>query len=203
MDIAYQVAVALQYLHEEAKPPILHRDVKSANVLLVDDHYAKLADFGLSKLGPKNNQFTITAVRGSYGYMDPQYVRTRRYSAKSDVYSFGVLLLELITGLKSLHDDTPLAEWSQTYRSEGIDRFITIVDQNMIPHINMMELQNMIKIVNVCLAEISEERSSMREILNMMQETRNINSNENLSEGAEAPSLGNGNVSDGCATAQC
>jgi serine/threonine protein kinase len=72
LNIAYQVALAVQYLHEEAKPPILHRDVKSANVLLVDDNFAKLADFGLSKLGPKNNQFTITDVRGSYGFMDPQ-----------------------------------------------------------------------------------------------------------------------------------
>ena len=110
MDIAYQVAMALKYLHEEAKPPILHCDVKASNVLLVKDNCAKLANFGLEKLGPKENQSTFTAVRGSYGYMDPQYMKTRRYSSKSDVYSFGVLLLELITGLKSVHDETILAE---------------------------------------------------------------------------------------------
>lgn len=198
MDIAFQVAVALQYLHEEARPPILHRDIKSANVLLENDNSAKLADFGLSKLGPKNNQFTTTAVRGSYGYMDPQYVKTNRYSAKSDVYSFGVLLLELMTGLKPLHEDTPLAEWSETYRfSEGIDRFMTIVDRNMTEHINTMELQNMIKVANLCLRDISEERSSMREIVNLMQETRNIKANGNLSNGGEGPSLGNTNLSSG------
>jgi len=168
MNIAFQVAVALQYLHEEARPPILHRDVKSANVLLVNDNCAKLADFGLSKLGPKNNQFTVTAVRGSYGYMDPQYVKTRRYSSKNDVYSFGVLLLELMTDFKSLHEDTPLAEWTQSYRSEGIEKFMTIVDRNLIDHINTTELQNMIKIASLCLAEISEERSLMRGIVNMM-----------------------------------
>lgn len=212
MDIAWQVAVALQYLHEEAKPQILHRDVKSANVLLVDDNTAKLADFGLSKLGQKENQFTITAargtydymdpkynhqftvtaVRGTYGYIDPQYVRTSRYSTKSDVYSFGVLLLELITGFKSVHEDTPLAEWTQTYRfSEGIDRFMTIVDQNLIDEIDMMELQIMIKIANLCLGDSSEERSSMREIMTMMQDNIKINANRNLSDGDEALHLAN------------
>ena len=108
---------------------------------------------------------------------------------KSDVYSFGVLLLELITGLKSLHEDTPLAEWTQTYRlSEGIDIFMTIVDRNLIDHIDMMELQNMIKIANLCLLDISGERPSMREIMNMIQDTRNINAtaNGNLSDGGEA-----------------
>jgi serine/threonine protein kinase len=162
MDIAFQVAVALQYLHEEANPPILHRDVKSANVLLEADNCAKLADFGLSKLGPKDNQFTITAIRGSYGYMDPQYVKTRRYSAKRDVSSFGVLLLELLTGLKSLHEETPLAEWTQSYRlSEGVDIFMAIVDPTVIDHINAMELQIMIKIANIFLRDIGEERSSI------------------------------------------
>lgn len=170
MEIACQVAVALQYLHEEARPPILHRDVKSANVLLVDDNCAKLADFGLSKLGPKDNQFTVTAVRGSYGYMDPQYMKTQRYSVKSDVYSFGVLLLELITGLKALHEDTPLAEWTQPYRfREDIDTFVTIVDRNLIDPITSMELQKMIQIANLCLRDITEERPSMRQIVNMMQ----------------------------------
>lgn len=186
MDIAFQVVVALQYLHDEARPPILHHDVKSTNVLLVNDNCAKLVDFGLSKLGPpkKNNQFTVTVVRGSYGYMDPQYVKTRKYSSKSDVYSFGVLLLELMTGFKLLHEDTPLAEWTQSYRSEGIEKFMTIVDRNLINHINTTELQNMIKIANLCLAEISEKRSLMREIMNMMQETQNLNAaNESLSDG--------------------
>lgn len=198
MDIAFQVALALQYLHEEAKPPILHRDIKSANILLEDDNSAKLADFGLSKLGPKNDQFTITAVRGSYGYMDPQYVKTGRYSAKSDVYSFGVLLLELITGLKSVHDDTPLAEWSETYRSEGTERFMRIVDRNVIEHTNMMEVHIMIKIANLCLRDISEERPSMREIVNRIQETRNMGANEKLSSnGGESPLLGNENLSSG------
>eukprot|EP00253_Pinus_taeda_P012032 PITA_12032 len=197
MDIAFQVAVALQYLHEEAKPPVLHRDVKSANVLLEDDNCAKMGDFGLSKLGPKDNQFTFTAVRGTYGYMDPEYQKTRRYSAKSDVYSFGVLLLELITGLKALHEGTPLAEWTQPYRSEGIYRFMTIVDGNMKDDINMMELQIMIQIANLCLLGIGEERSSMREIVKMMRESRNIKANGKLSDSDEAPFLGNGNLSDG------
>lgn len=110
-------------------------------------------------------------------------------------------MLELMTGLKSVHEDTPLAEWTQTYRlSEDIDMFMTIVDRNMMGHINTMELQNMIKVANLCLRDLSEERTSMREIVNMMQETRNLKANGNLSDGGEAPLLGNGNLSDG---AQC
>lgn len=70
----------------------------------------------------------ITAIRGSYGYMDPQYVKTHRYSAKSDVYSIGVLLLELLTGLKSLQEERPLAEWTQSYRlREGVDIFKLLI----------------------------------------------------------------------------
>lgn len=176
MDIAYQIAGALKYLHEKANPPILHRDVKSANVLLVEDNSAKLADFGLSKLGPRDNQATFTDVRGSRGYIDPLYINTGRFSSKSDVYSFGVLLLELVTGLRSLHHGVPLAEWTKKYRLKyNTDQLMTIVDPNLKHHINIMEMQSMIKIANHCLGDITEERPSMKKVVNIMQEIRKGN----------------------------
>lgn len=123
--------------------------------------------------------------------MDPQYVKTRRYSTKSDVYSFGMLLLERVTCLKVVHEDTTLAEWNETYHfSEGIERIMTNVDQNMKDQISMMELQIMIRIANLCLQDVAEERTRMRENMNMMQESINIKSSGNLSESDETPFFG-------------
>eukprot|EP01018_Ginkgo_biloba_P010847 Gb_36539 [translate_table: standard] len=171
MNIAAQVAVALYYLHEETKPAVVHRDVKSANVLLMDDNRAKLGDFGLSRFGPKDhNRATSTSVKGSYGYTDPEYIKTGRLSVKSDVYSFGVLLLELITGLKSVQGMQTLPEWTQEYRlSEDVETVMAMVDPNLQGHIDLQqEVQNIVRIANNCVLEKGELRPSMREIVSGM-----------------------------------
>lgn len=147
--IARQVAEALRHLHEQAKPPIIHRDVKSKNVLLENDSSAKLADFGIAKLGPRNNRSTATNPRGTFGYMDPQCVSEHRCSAKSDVYSFGVLLLELITGSKALIGTEALVIRTRTDRlSRNTNNIIKIVDQSLPDPNNRDELLEMMRIAN-------------------------------------------------------
>jgi len=99
MMLAKGVAKGLEYLHNEADPPIIYRDLKSSNILLDDDMSPKLSDFGLAKFGPKEGEDHIsTRVMGTYGHSSPEYAMTGELTTKSDVYSFGVVFLELISG---------------------------------------------------------------------------------------------------------
>uniref|UniRef100_A0A2N9HJQ1 non-specific serine/threonine protein kinase n=1 Tax=Fagus sylvatica TaxID=28930 RepID=A0A2N9HJQ1_FAGSY len=101
--VALGAARGLAYLHEFANPPIIHRDIKSNNILLDESLNAKVADFGISKpIAESESSHVITQVKGTMGYMDPEYYMTHRLTEKSDVYSFGVLMLELITARKPI-----------------------------------------------------------------------------------------------------
>ncbi|KAL1210639.1 putative LRR receptor-like serine/threonine-protein kinase [Cardamine amara subsp. amara] len=103
LHIAIDSAQGLEYLHDGCRPPIVHRDVKTANILLNNNLEAKIADFGLSKVLPEDDlTHVVTSVMGTLGYVDPEYYRTFVLNEKSDVYSFGVVLLELITGQRAI-----------------------------------------------------------------------------------------------------
>uniref|UniRef100_A0A453ARI5 Protein kinase domain-containing protein n=1 Tax=Aegilops tauschii subsp. strangulata TaxID=200361 RepID=A0A453ARI5_AEGTS len=111
MRIAVGAAKGLEYLHDKANPPVIYRDFKPSNILLSEDYYPKLSDFGLAKLGPVGeNTHVSTRVMGTYGYCAPEYAMTGQLTVKSDVYSFGVVFLELVTGRRAIDHTKPDGE---------------------------------------------------------------------------------------------
>ncbi|PNT70388.1 pto-interacting protein 1 isoform X2 [Brachypodium distachyon] len=124
--IAVGAAKGLEYLHEKAQPHIIHRDIKSSNVLLFDDDVAKIADFDLSNQAPDMAaRLHSTRVLGTFGYHAPEYAMTGQLSTKSDVYSFGVVLLELLTGRKPVDHTLPRGQQSLvTWARRGSQRHV-------------------------------------------------------------------------------
>ncbi|XP_059318703.1 probable receptor-like protein kinase At1g49730 [Lycium ferocissimum] len=167
LNIALDVARALDYLHSVADPPVIHRDIKSSNILLIDDDHAKLADFGLCKLGNDVvSASTPTKVKGSLGYVDTYYLNTGLVSPKSDVYSFGVLLLELITGLKSVQGSMTLAEWTEECRNnENMDVLIGMLEPELNGNVDIEQLRVLVDVANSALIENSEARPNMTQIV--------------------------------------
>lgn len=106
--IALGAAQGLAYLHHDCSPRIIHRDVKSKNILLDKDYEAHLTDFGIAKSLCVSKTHTSTYVMGTIGYIDPEYARTSRLNEKSDVYSYGIVLLELLTGKKPVDNECNL-----------------------------------------------------------------------------------------------
>ncbi|XP_068659070.1 receptor protein kinase TMK1-like [Aristolochia californica] len=135
LNIALDVARGMEYLHSLAQQSFIHRDLKSANILLGDNFRAKVSDFGLVKLAPDSKQSVATRLAGTFGYLAPEYAVTGKVTTKADVFSFGVVLMELVTGLRALDDDRPeenryLVEWFWRVKSNK-EKLMSATDQSL------------------------------------------------------------------------
>lgn len=165
--IAIEIADALCYLHTSTSMPIFHRDVKSSNILLDKNYAAKIADFGISRLVPIDKTKVSTLIQGTFGYLDPEYFNTGKLTEKSDVYSFGVVLLELLTGRKSVWNDSSIE-----YHSLAMDfpsyveneNMMTILDNEAIKEGKMEELQAVADVAIRCVRPRGEARPTMKEV---------------------------------------
>ncbi|WVZ61837.1 hypothetical protein U9M48_011649 [Paspalum notatum var. saurae] len=135
--IALGAAKGLAYLHEECDPRIIHRDIKSANILLDDNFEAMVADFGLAKLTSVNHTHVSTRVMGTFGYLAPEYASSGKLTEKSDVFSYGVMLLELLTGRRpgdrSSYGQDGLVDWARQAlpRALGDGNYDDLVDPRL------------------------------------------------------------------------
>ncbi|KAL6660764.1 hypothetical protein ACP70R_001799 [Stipagrostis hirtigluma subsp. patula] len=175
--IAVEAARGLCYLHHDCTPMIVHRDVKSNNILLGDDLEAHVADFGLAKFlrsggGGGATSECMSAVAGSYGYIAPEYAYTLKVDEKSDVYSFGVVLLELITGRRPVGDfgeGVDIVQWAKRTTDGRRENVPGIVDRRL-GAAPVDEVAHLFFVSMLCVQENSVERPTMREVVQMLSE---------------------------------
>ncbi|XP_019186329.1 PREDICTED: probable protein kinase At2g41970 [Ipomoea nil] len=171
--IAFGAAKGLEFLHEKNQPPIVHRDVRSSNVLLFDDFNAKIADFNLT------NQSSDTAARlhstrvlGTFGYHAPEYAMTGQITQKSDVYSFGVVLLELLTGRKPVDHTMPkgqqsLVTWATPRLSE--DKVKQCVDPKLNNEYPPKAVAKLAAVAALCVQYEADFRPNMTIVVKALQ----------------------------------
>ncbi|MFQ6669672.1 hypothetical protein Gotur_034822 [Gossypium turneri] len=165
--IATETAEALSYLHSAASIPIIHRDIKLANILLDENHTAKVSDFGASRLIPSDQAQITTIVQGTFGYLDPEYMLTSLLTEKSDVYSFGVVLMEMLTGQKVVcfkrsEESRVLAMYFVSLMKEN--HLLDVLDHRVLNDENVEQLKEVATLACRCVRVKGEERPTMKEV---------------------------------------
>ncbi|GAB4833860.1 hypothetical protein Ancab_032107 [Ancistrocladus abbreviatus] len=184
LKIAHQIAAGLEYLHFSVVPPILHRDIKSTNILLDEKLDARVSDFGLSRLVETDATHVSTCVQGTLGYLDPEYHRNFQLTNKSDVYSFGVVLLELLTSKKALDfsregEEVSLVAYMRKMMVQ--DRLMDAIDSALEETACKQELESMKSLgllAIACLDENRHNRPSMKEVAEEIEYIIGILNNE-------------------------
>jgi len=169
-------ARGLEYLHHGCDRPILHRDVKSSNILLDEAFKPRLADFGLAKIlsgGSPAGDSSGGVVAGTLGYMAPEYAYAWKVTEKSDVYSFGVVLLELVTGLPAMvpaeEGGGDLVGWVSR-RLESRDKAMSLVDARVTEGWAREEAVRVLRVAVLCTSRTPSMRPSMRSVVQMLED---------------------------------
>jgi serine/threonine protein kinase len=183
--IALEAALGLEYLHSGCTPPIVHRDIKTTNILLDEQLKAKLADFGLSRSFPIGGETHIsTVVAGTPGYLDPEYYQTTRLGEKSDVYSFGIVLLEIITNQPVIDQSRSKSHISQWVGFELTRGDITkIMDPNLNGDYESRSVWRVLELAMSCANPSSVNRPNMSQVANELKEclvSENLRENMNM-----------------------
>lgn len=170
--VAAGAARGIAYLHEDCHPRIIHRDIKSTNILLDNSFEARVADFGLAKLALDANTHVTTRVMGTFGYMAPEYASSGKLTEKSDVFSFGVVLLELVTGRKPVDASQPLGdeslvEWARPLLSQALESgsLEGLIDPRLENNYVATEMFGMIEAAAVCIRHLASKRPRMSQVV--------------------------------------
>ncbi|KAK9050695.1 hypothetical protein SSX86_030336 [Deinandra increscens subsp. villosa] len=175
LQMATEVAGALAYLHSATSIPIYHRDIKTTNILLDDKYRAKVSDFGTSRFVSIDQTHLTTLVKGTFGYLDPEYFQSSQFTEKSDVYSFGVVLVELLTGerpisLTRFGENRSLATHFMLAMEEA--RVMSIFDVTVIEEGTRDDLLALANLAMRCLNMNGKYRPTMKEVATELETTR-------------------------------
>nr|DAD39474.1 TPA_asm: hypothetical protein HUJ06_013797 [Nelumbo nucifera] len=176
--IATETASALAYLHSSASTPIIHRDVKSTNILLDDNYTAKVSDFGASRLLPMDKTQITTLVQGTLGYLDPEYFHTSKLTEKSDVYSFGVVLVEILLGQKPFcfersEEVRNLATYFISLMKEN--HLLQLIENRFTTEDKIEQFLAVAELAKSCLSVRGEDRPNMKEVADELERLRRLN----------------------------
>ncbi|XP_051133161.1 serine/threonine-protein kinase PBL27-like [Andrographis paniculata] len=168
MKIAAGVAKGLEYLHDKANPPVIHRNLKPSSILLGQGYEPKISNLGFAKLGPFGDKTHVsTRVMGTYGYCAPEYAMTGKLTMKADVYSFGVVLLEIVSGRKAVGDlengeVLSIIPWVRPLLMER--KYVQIVDPALGDRYPFRSLSQVLAVAAMCIQEKDESRPTMVDV---------------------------------------